>query len=399
MLLVSSFIGNFAQWGALFVGVQSLIASGASVLAVQSTAIASFSPLLFAGTAAGWLAERLDRLTALRVLVVLLAAGMAALTAATALGAPVGVVYGAALLGGLGQIGTHTLLRPMLYERAGPGQGPRALALDALGSSLAVCLGPLVMGYAMTVGGTPVGYAVITALLLTSRVVLGRVRVPPEAPHAPTPDPSDPMPRTRRLPPGLAGILGVTVLVNLFYFPFQAVVPVIGERFTSEPSQLGILAAAPGLGMVAGNTVIALLRPRRLGRVYVTGAALCMVAMIMAVHTPLYGLTFVVLIVAGTGISGFSASQAALVLQAAPARRRSRTMGILSTAIGTMPVGTLLMGITSTTFGTTTAVTISGAVGLGMLALFLPVCRPILRGTAPADSPDTPQPTTCPRRE
>lgn len=399
MLLVSSFIGNFAQWGALFVGVQSLIASGASVLAVQSTAIASFSPLLFAGTAAGWLAERLDRLTALRVLVVLLAAGLAALTAATALGAPVGVVYLAALLGGLGQIGTHTLLRPLLYERAGPDQGPRALALDALGSSLAVCLGPLVMGYAMTAGGTPVGYGVITALLLTSRVVLGRVRVLREPAQAPAPEPSEPAPRTKRLPPGLAGILGVTVLVNLFYFPFQAVVPVIGERFTSEPSQLGILAAAPGLGMVAGNTVIALLRPRRLGRVYVAGAALCMVAMIMAVHAPLFGLTFVVLIVAGTGISGFSASQAALVLQAAPPRRRSRTMGILSTAIGTMPVGTLLMGITSTTFDTTTAVTISGTVGLGMLALCLPMCRPILRGTAPSPAPGTAQPTTCPRRE
>jgi hypothetical protein len=44
-----------------------------------------------------------------------------------------------------------------------------------------------------------------------------------------------------------------------------------------------------------------------------------------------------------------------------------------------MPVGILLMGITSTTFDTTTAVTISGAVGLGTLALCLPMCRPILR--------------------
>jgi MFS family permease len=379
LLLVSSFIGNFAQWGALFVGVQSLIASDASVLAVQSTPIASFAPLLFAGTAAGWLAERLERLAALRVLVILLAAGMAALAIATALHAPVGVVYVAALLGGLAQIGNHTLLRPMLYELAGPAQAPRALALDALGSSLAVCLGPLVMGYAMTIGGTPGGYAVITVLLLASRVALGRAPTPPKPAHVPTADPSAPKPATRRLPPGLAVILGITIVVNLFYFPFQAIIPVIGERFTSVPSQLGILAAAPGLGMITGNAVIALLRPRRLGPVYVAGAALCMTSMLITVHAPLFSLAFVVLITAGLGLSGFTATQATLVLQASPADRRSRTMGILSTAIGMMPIGTLLMGITSATFGTTAAVTISGAVGLGMLVLCLPLCRPILR--------------------
>jgi len=379
LLLISSFIGNFAQWGALFVGVQSLIVSGASVLTTQSTAIASFAPLLFAGTAAGWLADRLERLAALRVLTVLLAAGLAVIAVATALGAPVGVVYVAALLGGLGQISNLTLLRPVLYERAGPDRAPRALALDALGSSLAVCLGPLVMGFAMTVGGTPGGYAVITVLLLTSRLVLARVPVPPEPAPVALPDASAPQPRTRRLSRGLAGILGVTIVVNLFYFPFQAIIPVIGERFTAAPSELGILAAAPGLGMITGNSVIALLRPRRLGRIYVAGSALCMLSMVVAVHVPRFGLTFAALAIAGIGIAGFSASQATLVLQAAPAGRRSRTMGILSMAIGTMPIGTLLMGLTSTTLGTATAVTISGAVGLGMLALWLPMCRPILR--------------------
>jgi len=398
MLLVSSFIGNFALWGALFVGVQSLIAGGAPVLAVQCTAIASFAPLLFAGAAAGRLAERRERLATLRVLVVLLAGGMATLAVTMALGAPVGVVYVAALLGGLGQVGNLTLLRPTLYERAGPGQGPRVLALDALGSSLAVCLGPLVMGYALTAGGPPGGYGVIAVLFLASRLALGRARALSEPGPVSVMDASAATRVPRRLPPGLAGVLGITVVVNLFYFPFQAIVPVVGERFTSVPSELGILAAAPGLGMVTGNAVIALLRPRRLGRVYVAGSALCMIAMVMAVHAPLFGLTFVVLVLAGVGISGFSASQATLVMQSSPAGQRSRSMGLLSTAIGIMPVGTLLMGVTSATFGTVAAVTAGGAAGLGMLALWLPMCRPILRRSRLDGGhavPDPPPPGTA----
>ncbi|MEN3269594.1 MFS transporter [Pseudonocardia sp.] len=389
-LLFSSFIGNFALWGALFIGVQSLNASGASVLAVQCTAIASFAPLLLAGTLAGRLAERLDRLGALRVLVVLLASGMAALALATALDAPVAVVYVAALLGGLGQIGNLTLLRPVLYELAGPHRGPTGLAMDALGSSLAVCLGPLVMGFLMTVGGATGGYAVITVLFLASRTALAWVSVPPQpVDKAPLPAPTPRM--SRRLPYGLSGILGITIVVNLFYFPFQAIIPVVGERFTTVPSLLGVLAAGPGLGMVAGNTVIALLRPRRLGAIYLVGSVLCLLSMVVAVHAPLFGLAFIVLVVAGLGVSGFSGSQATLVLQASPDGQRSRTMGLLSTAIGVMPIGTLLMGVASTTVGIVAAVTISGAVGVGTLVLCLPMCRPFLRGThvhRPAEVPD-----------
>lgn len=144
--------------------------------------------------------------------------------------------------------------------------------------------------------------------------------------------------------------------------------------------------------MTTGNAAIALLRPRRLGVLYVAGSVLCLTTMVLAVHAPLLGLTFAALVIAGTDLSGFTVSQATLVLQASPAQRRSHTTGILSTAIATTPIGTLLMGITSTTFDTATAVTISGAVGLGMPALCLPLCRPILRGTphdhsGPAEEP------------
>lgn len=377
MLIISSFVGNFALWGALFVGVQSLNVHGASVFAVQCTAIASFAPLLFGGALAGRYAGRLKRIDALRLVVVLLATSMAVLSLAMALHAPVTVVYVAAFIGGLGQVSNLTLLRPMLYEFAGTEGGPTSLAVDALGSSLAVCLGPLSMGVVMSVGGASAGYFLIAILFVVSRATLARVAPTVFVSRAPAGTPS---PRRIRRP-GLAGILGITIIVNLFYFPFQAIIPVVGERFTSAPALVGLLAAGPGVGMVLGNTVIALWRPARLGVVYVLGSSLSIVAMMLAVHAPRYGLTFVVLVLAGLGASGFSASQATLVLQASPTERRSQTMGLLSTAIGVLPLGTVAMGVLNKQLGVTPGVTISGVIGLASLLLWLPMCRPFLRGT------------------
>ncbi|NIV73598.1 MAG: hypothetical protein GWN37_01815, partial [Gammaproteobacteria bacterium] len=67
----------------------------------------------------------------------------------------------------------------------------------------------------------------------------------------------------RSLPanPILVSILGVTITVNLFHFPFMPIVQVIGERLGASASGIGLLSASTGLGMMLSGIFMATVNP------------------------------------------------------------------------------------------------------------------------------------------
>ena len=79
----------------------------------------------------------------------------------------------------------------------------------------------------------------------------------------------------------LAAIMAVTIIYNIFAWPFTSMIPVIGrDRLALGPEGVGLLTSIDGVGAFAGALVLALLADAPLGtpRAYVGGVALYQVA-------------------------------------------------------------------------------------------------------------------------
>jgi hypothetical protein len=379
--ILGAFGGNVAIWGSLFAGAETLAASGASALEVQLMAFASALPLIGGGLAV----RRFVILPAVRVRVLCwLTAGLGAililLGAALGWGAPVGLVYVAGAVSGIGQLAKMTLYRPELFARAGS-DAPRGLGLDSLLFSAAVLLGPFCMGFLLTWGGPRLAFMALGLGYASSAWVTMRVgRVAPWIPA--THEEQDPQVShaggSPRRYSALKAILAVTVIFNLFYLPLQGLVPLLSRQFTNEPWQVGILASAAGLGMLTGNSVISMLRSPRLAALFLGGVPVALLGSVTVSQVDSYWLAFAALAMGGVGGSGFAATQAALVLRHTPARGHSAAMGLVSVAISVLPVGALMSGTVSQAFGTSLGFLLSGVVGLTVWLLMMPVCWPRL---------------------
>ena len=71
----------------------------------------------------------------------------------------------------------------------------------------------------------------------------------------------------------LIGVLVVTVIYNVFAWPFTSMIPVIGrDRLHLGPEGVGLLATMDGIGAFVGAFLVALwLTPRWYGRAYLGG--------------------------------------------------------------------------------------------------------------------------------
>ncbi len=180
--------------------------------------------------------------------------------------------------------------------------------------------------------------------------------------------------------PQLIGVYLVTVILNIFGFPYASMVPVLGrDVYKVEPALIGILSAAEGAGAFIGALVVAfLIRPSWFNKVYTIGALTFISGIFCLSLVDKYFLGISILWVAGLGMAGFGAMQSTLVLTLAPKNARSRLMGVLSVCIGCAPIGLLNLGILADLFGAQIALTIISSAGLAALVLTI-ICIPQLR--------------------
>jgi MFS family permease len=171
----------------------------------------------------------------------------------------------------------------------------------------------------------------------------------------------------------LLGTLWITIVFNLWAFPFTSMVPVIGREVLGlSPFPVGLLASAEGAGALCSAFLIAFLAPPRWYRkLYLYGTVLCLLAILFFSQMRWLPLSALFLLLAGAGTAAFATMQATLVFLAAPAQARGRIMGVLSVCIGTGPIGFLHVGWLATWLGAPTALAIIALEGL--LALFI-VC-------------------------
>jgi MFS family permease len=177
----------------------------------------------------------------------------------------------------------------------------------------------------------------------------------------------------------LTGTLVVTMIYNLFGWPFTSMVPVIGQnQLGLDPKGIGILASMDGIGAFCGALLLTIfLRPAWYARAYLGGVSIYMAMLIVFALVPSAGIAGSALLLTGLGGAGFSTMQATLVYLAAPPEMRSRILGVLSVCIGVGPIGFVALGLLADAIGARWATTAMGSVGLLSLVLARPLWRHI----------------------
>lgn len=339
-------------------------------------------PMGLLGGFVGALVERHDRRAMLDIVLVLMGV-MSGLLCWVAHEGRLEVWHLAALslVNGFGWATDNPVRRMMMGEVVGRERMGRAMSLDVGASNASRAIGPALGGILLgSVGieGTFLlslvmyGSALAASLLVRTRIatapgggaVLARMRAGFALVLA-----------DRRL----AGTMIVTVIYNVFAWPFTSMIPVIGRDTLDLGAEgIGLLASVEGLGALAGAVLLALwVRPTFYATGYVGGVALYLVALIGFALAPEPLAAGLALLLTGLSGASFAALQATLVYLAAPAEMRSRLLGVLSVCIGTGPIGFLWLGWFADRIGASAATAITGGLGLLALASTRPLWRRI----------------------
>jgi hypothetical protein len=177
----------------------------------------------------------------------------------------------------------------------------------------------------------------------------------------------------------LAATMVVTVIYNVFAWPFTSMIPVIArDRLRLGPEGVGILTSFDGIGAFGGALALAMwLMPSWHARGYVGGVAVYLAGVIAFALAPTSALAGAALLLTGVSGAAFATLQATIVYLAAPTEMRSRVLGVLSVCIGTGPLGFVWLGWLAGQVGAAEAMVITAALGLLALAATQPLWRRI----------------------
>ena len=331
-------------------------------------------PMGLFGVFGGIVADRFDRrrvLIAVMSVMTTLAAVLGLLAAYDLI--KVWLVGLGAFASGLIWVSDFPVRRTLLSELAGPGRTGTAMSLDIMSGSGSRMIG-LLLG-----GGIYAGFGLGGAFLVTavayaiSVVVLWRLKHRDEGTGAA----HDGVVTTiiegfRGLSrnPTLVGIFAVTVVFNIWGFPFMSMLPVIGKDLLNlDPFAVGLLASAEGLGAFVGAIALAILgRVRWFRYLYFLGVLIYMLMALGFANSTIWWLSTAFLVATGGAIAAFAAMQSALVLLNSDDDTRHRMMGVLSMCIGTGLIGFLHLGLLADWLGASLACSVIAVEGI--LALF-----------------------------
>ncbi len=366
----------------LAVGVFAYNATGSAFIVAMLTMLRLLPMGLF-GAFLGAAAERMDRRLAL-LLIILSQMATSAVIAGLALADAVAVWHlaVASFMNGIAWASDNPVRRAMIGQVAGPSRMGTAMSVDVATSNGSRVLGPTIGGLLLAAVGLD-GAFLLGALLYAPAVVavLRLPRTPPraEAGSAPVMASIAEGFRYVRGEPRLVGALLVTLLFNLFGWPFTSMIPVIGQdRLGLGPTGIGVLASIDGVGAFAGAVTIAVLaQPRHYKAIYLGGITLyfAMLSAFALATDPVWA--GIALLLTGIGGAGFAIMQPTLVFLATPPEMRSRVLGLLSVCIGLGPIGFAALGLLAEAIGAPAATAAIGLAGLIALAAAFPWWRRI----------------------
>lgn len=346
-----------------------------SAFAVALMTLLRTLPMALFGAVIGALAERLERRSALiGVVILMLTTSICVAVLAYAGRLAVWHLAVASFCNGIAWAADNPVRRVMIGDVVGHERMSAAMSIDIGANNASRMLGPTVGGLllattgisgALTVSVCCYAMALVAALLVRhrdgpapgatvgtviARIVEGLLLVR----------------RDRKL----IAILSITVIYNVFGWPFTAMVPVIGQDSLHLGAKgIGVLASMDGIGALCGSIAIALYaRPQHYAGLYIGGVVSYLVLLIVFALVPSVPLAGAALMLTGVSNAAFSVMQATLIYLAAPAEMRSRMYGVLSVCIGAGPIGFFSLGVAADTIGAPWATAITGTLGLLALA-------------------------------
>lgn len=263
--------------------------------------------------------------------------------------------------------------RVMIGDVVGRNRMGEAMSLDIATNNLSRVLGPALSGVLLGLFGIASVFWLGVALYCVSLVAALRIRVH----HPPAAQGTSFIASLRegfawlRGDERLIGVLLITVIFNVFGWPFTSMIPVIATDYLDLGARdVGLLASCDGIGGLASAMLVALLaRPGNYGRIYVVSVAVYLVLVIGFVTAPTAPLAAVLLLLTGVSAVGFAVMQATLVYRDAPAAMRARLLGVLSVCIGTAPLGFVYLGFLAEVLSPRLGTVVLSAQGLLVLAL------------------------------
>lgn len=372
----SGLIWHLCRWGVSFLGTYLIADLTGSPRMVQLAGTVLYAPLLLGGVIGGVVSDRLDRLRTVRLQLVLLFPLTILIGVLVRSGQiRVWMIYVYLFLVGIGWITDMTSRRALVFDLVGQERTDNAMAMESLSASTGMVIGALVGGSALQAVGIGSSYFIIAGFIALAFVCLLGVKRPEEptakgSGGSPIRDLTDGVRQLRRNK-AVISILGVTAIANFFLFAYFPIIPVIAKSLDASPRQTGLLAAGTGIGMMAGSLLTAQLRPRRRGLVYVGGVFVAMLIVVPFARATAYPVALFAIIMSGVGSGCFGAMQSALVAGASPPELRGRALGLLSMAIGALPIGMAVLGESAERVGVPTALTVSMAIGVGTLVLWV----------------------------
>jgi MFS family permease len=338
-------------------------------------------PMGVLGVLLGAAADRLERRTALLMIVTasLATSGTLALLARSG-NLAVWHLAVASFINGIGWAADNPVRRMMIGEVVGMERMSIAISIDVGSNNASRMTGPTIGGLLMaTVGiyGSFTASVVLYAIALIAAFGLRYRNQPVEQASGAI---------LVRLLEGLKfvrasrrlrGVLVITLIFNIFGWPFTSMVPVIGQdHLQLGPGGIGLLASMDGVGAFCGALMIALFgRPAHHMRLYVGGLVMYLLCLTLFPLAPDFSLASAALIATGFGGAGFSIMQATLIYTTAPPEMRGRMFGVLATCIGIGPLGFIHIGVLADLLGARAAIAVSGIEGLLAVLLTYPVWR------------------------
>jgi predicted MFS family arabinose efflux permease len=367
---------------------------------VALLAVLRMVPYVLLGFLVGAVADAVDRkhlLVASFAIMVLASATMLVITATGA--ATYAAAAGIVMVSGAFWTTDMPVRRRLLVDAVAVERVPAALGFDNATMYATRALGPLIGGATYQVLGISGIYALIATSYLVCLALAARVTVYAKSPELAASArsrlgfllPPPQLVRDRRF----QIIMGVTLVYNLWCWPFISMVPVIGQKdFALTPALVGALSACDGFGGTMGAIAVGFLAaPRTLFRFYYLGALACLMLMLgLALHLSV-GTAVIILFISGVAAAAFSSTQYALVYNIAPPDMRGRATGVLSIFIGSSMLGHWHAGLLFERLGSVAAMQVMACEGLAAMLLLgllwwrTPMSGGVSRPSPPASPP------------
>jgi len=356
---------NTMRWFELLSAALFTLDATGSGLAVAVVSAARTMPMLLFGAFSGVVAEAVNRkhLMLIGQVMACLSALTIAVLAVLGLARPWHLGMGAFVTGMVWSTENATRRR-MVGECVDGPLVSRALALDTMSNSAARLSGPIAAGAMYQHFGISGSYGLSACVYALAAILAAGIG------HRQRTRPFVVSQVPRELAEGIrfargdvtiAGVLAVTIAMNLLSFPYSAFVAPLGRTvFHVSPTLIGVLAASDSFGSFAGGIWLSIAGTRFSGRVLMVGGALLYTVCVFAMPlTPLFPLACFVLAIGGFGQAAFANMQTSLIVTNAPAHVRSRLMGLLTVCIGMGPLGILLLGFVANVMGPVDAILIA----------------------------------------